>query len=270
MLSQNLMEKILDYAVSHGADFAEIFCEDVRRSNLTVLGEKILNSSSGREKGVGIRLFKGLESAYLYTSDLSEAEIFRLLEETCRYRDGSFERAALEAMRRVSLNPISRYPQSISLKDKMALANRVVSAGKKADETVSQVRVNYVDMDQKVWIANSEGLFVEDNRVKTRLHMTVFCEEGGDRQSSYVGPGAMKGFEFYDEINVEDYVKQAAKKAKAMLHAKACPTGRMPVIITNGFGGLFFHEACGHSLEASGVAKGNSEFSGKLGSEGSF
>lgn len=168
MLSQNLMEKILDYAVSHGADFAEIFCEDVRRSNLTVLGEKILNSSSGREKGVGIRLFKGLESAYLYTSDLSEAEIFRLLEETCRYRDGSFERAALEAMRRVSLNPISRYPQSISLKDKMALANRVVSAGKKADETVSQVRVNYVDMDQKVWIANSEGLFVEDNRVKTR------------------------------------------------------------------------------------------------------
>lgn len=53
MLSQNLMEKILDYAVSHGADFAEIFCEDVRRSNLTVLGEKILNSSSGREKGVG-------------------------------------------------------------------------------------------------------------------------------------------------------------------------------------------------------------------------
>lgn len=265
MLSQNLMEKILDYAVSHGADFAEIFCEDVRRSNLTVLGEKILNSSSGREKGVGIRLFKRLESAYLYTSDLSEAEIFRLLEETCRYRDGSFERAALEAMRRVSLNPISRYPQSVNLKDKMALANRVVSAGKKADETVSQVRVNYVDMDQKVWIANSEGLFVEDNRVKTRLHMTVFCEEGGDRQSSYVGPGAMKGFEFYDEINVEDYVKQAAKKAKAMLHAKACPTGRMPVIITNGFGGLFFHEACGHSLEASGVAKGNSEFSGKLG-----
>ena len=111
------MEKILDYAVSHGADFAEIFCEDVRRSNLTVLGEKILNSSSGREKGVGIRLFKGLESAYLYTSDLSEVEIFRLLEETCRYRDGSFERAALEAMRRVSLNPLSRYPQSVSLKD---------------------------------------------------------------------------------------------------------------------------------------------------------
>ena len=59
MLSQNLMEKILDYAVSHGADFAEIFCEDVRRSNLTVLGEKILNSSSGREKGVVSACLRG-------------------------------------------------------------------------------------------------------------------------------------------------------------------------------------------------------------------
>lgn len=38
----------------------------------------------------------------------------------------------------------------------MALANRVVSAGKKADETVSQVRVNYVDMDQKVWLQTAK------------------------------------------------------------------------------------------------------------------
>ena len=264
MLSKDLMEKILDYSVSHGADFAEIFCEDVRRSNLVVLGEKILNSSAGREKGIGIRLLKGLESAYIYTSDLSEKAIFHLLEDCCRCRKGSFDREALEAMRQVSLNPILRYPQTVSLKEKLALANRIVSAGK-AEELVSQVKVSYLDMNQKVWIANSEGCFVEDERVKTRVHMTVFCEDGDDRQSSYAGPGAMKGFEFYDEINVEDYAKKAAANARAMLHAKACPTGRMPVIITNGFGGLFFHEACGHSLEASSTAKGNSEFSGKIG-----
>lgn len=107
------MEKILTMQSATAADFAEIFCEDVRRSNLTVIGRKNPQLIfRGREKGVGIRLFKGLESAYLYTSDLSEAEIFRLLEETCRYRDGSFERAALEAMRRVSLNPISHYPRA--------------------------------------------------------------------------------------------------------------------------------------------------------------
>lgn len=265
MLTKQMIEKILDYAVSHGADFAEIFCEDVRRSNLTVLGEKVLNASSGGEKGIGIRMFRGLESNYLYTSDLREETILNLLKQACSNRSGSFERQQLEQMQQVMLNPIARAPQTVGLSDKMELLNHVVAAGKQADPLVSQVRVNYVDMDQKVLIANSEGRYVTDDRVKTRLHITVFCEEGGDRQSSYIGPGAMKGFEFYDEINVEDYVKKAAANAKAMLHAKACPTGRMPVIIANGFGGLFFHEACGHSLEASSTAKDCSEFSGKIG-----
>ena len=52
-----------------------------------------------------------------------------------------------------------------------------------------------------------------------------------------------------------------------MLHADLCPAGRMPVAIENGFGGVLFHEACGHSLEATGVSKGHSEFCGKLGQQ---
>ncbi len=265
MLTKELSDRILDYAVSHGADFAEIFYEDTKRSNLTVLGDKILNSSLGREKGIGIRLFRGLNSAYIHTSDLSEQNIFSLLKELCQSRNGEFNRETLEKMRQVRLNPIQRYPQTVSLKEKLMLANRVVNAAKSSEELVTSVRVRYLDMDQKVRIANSEGCFVEDNRVKTRLLMEVYCEDGGDKRSSYVGPGAMKGFEFYDEIDVEHYAREAAQNAKRMLHAKECPTGRMPVIIANGFGGLFFHEACGHSLEASSTAKGNSEFSGKIG-----
>ena len=50
-----------------------------------------------------------------------------------------------------------------------------------------------------------------------------------------------------------------------MLKAGYCPAGRMAVAIENGFGGVIFHEACGHSLEASSVAYGQSEFAGKLG-----
>jgi TldD protein len=37
------------------------------------------------------------------------------------------------------------------------------------------------------------------------------------------------------------------------------------VIIHNGFGGVIFHEACGHGLEATSVAKNNSVFAEKIG-----
>ena len=123
----------------------------------------------------------------------------------------------------------------------------------------------YTDMDQQVFIANTEGLCARDRRNKTRLYIAATAKDGGSTGNSYIGPGAMRGFEYYEMIRPEDWAKKAAEGALNMLHAAPCPTGRMPVVIANGFGGLFFHEACGHSLEASAVADGASEFSGLLG-----
>jgi TldD protein len=85
-------------------------------------------------------------------------------------------------------------------------------------------------------------------------------------QTGGKGPGAQKGFEFFsEEINFKEMALDAAKTAIAMLDADECPSGEMPVIIDNGFGGVIFHEACGHGLEATSVAKNLSVFSGKKG-----
>lgn len=73
------------------------------------------------------------------------------------------------------------------------------------------------------------------------------------------------GFELFDTIDVEELGKEAAKTAVTMLNAKNCPSGKMPVVIDNGFGGVIFHEACGHGLEATAVARNASVFAGKLG-----
>ena len=83
----------------------------------------------------------------------------------------------------------------------------------------------------------------------------------------FEGPGRSMGFEMFNDIDVEKYGIEAARTAVTMLHAKDCPAGKMTVAIDNGFGGVLFHEACGHSLEATSVAKGNSEFANKIGEQ---
>lgn len=264
-MNQSLIEKILDYAVSHGGDFAEVFYEDTEKSDILLLGEKLLNCSSGRERGVGIRIFSGLQSTYLHTSDCSERGIFQLLS-SWKAAGGSRQRELLSLPGNAEKVQDHVWKKA-DAKQKLELMQRGICAGKMTDSAVTQMRAKYIDMDQHVTIANTEGRFVQDHRVKTRLHLTAYAEADGECQTSYVGPGAMKGFEFYDQIDVEAYARKAAMSAKALLHAKPCPTGRMPVVIGNGFGGLFFHEACGHSLEASSVAKNASEFCGRLGEQ---
>ena len=151
------------------------------------------------------------------------------------------------------------------LEKKVVLARRAYKAARAYSSEISQSTVSLLDFDRNILIATSDGLLVTDRQVRSRIKINAVASQGSENQIGYCGPGAMKGYEFFDEIDIEGTAAEAARQAVTMLHAGYCPAGRMPVAIDNGFGGVIFHEACGHSLEAASVAKGMSEFAGKLG-----
>ena len=173
----------------------------------------------------------------------------------------------LNATNTVNFNPILLAPSSIEINKKIGVMKVAYNAAKDYHDEIVQVGVGYVDKEQNVLIANTEGLYTEDKRVRTRLTINAIASANGENQTGFEGPGRHMGFEMFKEIDPEYYGKEAAKQAYTMLHAKNCPAGRMTVAIDNGFGGVIFHEACGHSLEATAVAKGNSVFTGKLGQQ---
>ena len=72
MLDKQLIDKILTEALSTGGDFAEIFVEKKSSSNLFMIDGKVESSISGRDFGIGIRIFKDLYSVYGYTNDMTE------------------------------------------------------------------------------------------------------------------------------------------------------------------------------------------------------
>ena len=130
-----------------------------------------------------------------------------------------------------------------------------------------KVLLVYLKKKQHVLIANTEGTLVEDTRVYTRLFVRAVASNGHEMQTGSHGPGAHQGFEFIEDLDLNFYASDAARQAVTMLNAGLCPSKKMPVVIDNGFGGVIFHEACGHGLEASSVSKGLSVFSNKLGEQ---
>ena len=263
MIKETTAEKILDYILSHGGDFGEVFYEDTSFTKLRMTGKEIETVSAGNETGTGIRIFQNGASLYFYTEGGEEETLFRLLKENWKGGKPQVGTFGFASQGRKYYG--DQDLRQAGLPEKAALAERCNLAGLSVSDRISRMSTLYTGMDQQVFIANTEGLCARDRRNKTRLYIAATAKDGGSTGNSYIGPGAMRGFEYYEMIRPEDWAKKAAEGALNMLHAAPCPTGRMPVVIANGFGGLFFHEACGHSLEASAVADGASEFSGLLG-----
>ncbi|MBR2990066.1 MAG: TldD/PmbA family protein [Solobacterium sp.] len=269
MLEKKQLEHYLSECMKSEADFAEIYEELEHSEAIKALNGKTEDVNQVITAGIGIRLYKELESVYAYTNDTSEDSVISLIHDL-RDALGSCDKDAAVNLQEVlyeNRNPVEIDYESVSLEEKTELLKRANNAAFGTDPRIVKVQTELLNVKQEVQIANSEGRLIRDTRVRTRLMTTAFASENGNLQSGGDRPGAGMGLEFYRTVTPEESGREAARVALVNLAAKDCPSGKMPVIIDNGFGGVIFHEACGHSLEATSVARGMSVFSGKLGTK---
>ncbi len=267
MLEKSLLEEILVKACATGADFAEIFVEDKYANNYSLDTGKINSANSSNEKGAGIRVALKNQSVYGYTNDLSKESLVNLAFELSQSFNDEVKvsEVNLEELKYQSINKYEKLPINVPVEDKVKIMKTAATAASEYDEVISQVYCRLLDETQTVWIANSDNLFVTDQRVRVRIAVSAIATQDQDMQSGSESPGAGEGYEFFDKIDLVAVGREAARIAKTMIEADECPSGEIPVIIDNKFGGVIFHEACGHPLEATSVAKGLSVFSGRMG-----
>jgi TldD protein len=267
MISKDILQEVLSKSLCTGGDFAEIFVEDSISNTINMINGKIENAVSGRDFGIGIRIFKGLRCVYAYTNDKSREGLLETAYKAASALGEGREEIDINLMERIHTNihPIIYVPSSVGNAKKVHIIKQAYGAAKDFSSEIAQVAVHYLDVDQKILIANSEGLLTEDRRIRTRMVINSVASNGKENQTGTEGPGRRMGFEMFEVVDPVFYGRSASQTAVTMLHAELCPAGKMAVAIDNGFGGVIFHEACGHSLEATSVAKGNSVFAGKLG-----
>jgi TldD protein len=268
LILEKTANAVLREAQKSGADYAELFVEDNESTRIEMIDGKVESANYARISGAGVRVLLGTQSAYAYCAGLDE----EMLIQTARAAAAALGVAKFSpngeikrALNRLTTPVLQRF-DTIGNAERVEVMRTGARVMKGASPEITQAVVRYMDQVQRVLIVNTDGVFVFDERPRTRIFLQAVAMNGTEAQTGYEGPGCCRGFEAYrDVIDVEANAKAAANMAVTMLHAPECPAGNLPVVIDGGFGGVIFHEACGHSLEATAVGRGNSVFCGKLG-----
>ena len=268
MIDKKTAFDVLSVAVSGGADFAEIFCETTRTNSIVLADSKIEKITDNVISGVGIRAFLGTQTVYASTCDISREGLLKCAKRVAEVFSSASKMGSFVLNERCfpNIHPVLVEPVGAEMKTKIDLLRAGCDAARGYDSHIVQVQGGLACVDRNIWIANTDGLYTTDRHIRTRMSISSVASEGNETQSGGFNPGRGMGLEMFESvITPEEIGIEASRQAMVNLRATYCPAGQMTVAIENGFGGVIFHEACGHSLEATSVGIGMSQMCGKLG-----
>ncbi len=266
LVDPDLAQRVLARALRRGGDFAEVFAEDRRATSAVLDDGRVEELASGRDRGAGIRVVVGETTGFAHTADLSEAGLLAAAEAAASVaRDGETRTVAFGDRKGVAVSGALRPGDSVPKADKIALLARADDAARSAGSAVAQVSASYGDSRRRFLVANSDGVLAVDDQVRSRLAVSVVAVGDTGRQTGFESVAATSGFELFDRTDVAELAVAAARRALGKLVARPAPSGAVPVVLASGSGGILFHEACGHGLEADHVAKDTSVYAGRVG-----
>ena len=267
IVQDHILRKALDAALSTGADFAEVFLENTYSSTLSLLSSQPQKAVVGELYGAGIRLFFNEEIIYVTTNDLSEDGLVRSALKAARSHRGQPTRSVPDFIQTQfdQLHTYGEKPWESDRSRKFAWLKSMNQHARSRSSYVVQVEASLHEKFQKIQIANSTGVNKYDERIYSRTSLEVTAEKNAVKESFSDRKGFLTSAEFVNEMDLQKFSFDIADRAVQLTTAQFAPAGEMPVVIDTGFGGVIFHEACGHGLETTSVAKKASVFSDKLG-----
>jgi TldD protein len=269
MIEKQVAAKVLAEALHTGADLAEIYVEDVTSMQLGLEDSKLEQAVRGADRGAGVRVFFGNLVTYAYTDDLTTESLLNAAHAAASAGTGSAKNQVIDLTQRKSplQFPVEKGFDTLSIEAKADLLHRIDTAGRAYSPLITQVSAGYNELRRQVWIFNSDGVQVEDDRSFVEMRFGVVARKNGTLQRINQGFGGRAGLELLDNNDPIVKINSVAESATRMLDARPCPAGEMTVVMCNGWGGVLFHEACGHQMEADFITKGSSAYTGKAGQQ---
>lgn len=281
LIPRSLAQEVLNYGVSLGADFVEIYAELKVLTGISLDDRKIAELSNGSHGGVGIRVVKGKTTGYAHTADFELKSLLKTTAIAASFNKSDdpelkfnidtdlITNSSIKAsdFQHDSVSETFLNPNEINKSKKVDLLKTADEFARNYNDKINQVSVSYGDSIKHILIANSEGIYVYDSQTRTNFRVSAVALGDGGLQTGFESVAKTLGFELFDEIDLETIATEAARRASVKLEAKPAPSGELPVILASGSGGILFHEACGHGLEADHIAKKSSVYTDMIGKQ---
>jgi len=266
MINDKLVRKILNTLLKSGGDFSEIYIQKKINNNIRLEDGKIDDSSSGFDLGCGLRLIFGDSTFYAYIDSLKKDKLInaaKVLSSAVSSKSNEKILNLNQTSSSYGVN-IKKYPHNVSQENKRDILFVVDKTARDYSKDIIQVTSNLSDSEDEIFIANSEGMSSSEKVVKVFLTINIVAKKGREVRTGYKSIAKTSGYEAFEIKKPSEITREACKIAIRMLDAESAPVGSIPVVIGPAFGGVIFHEACGHGLEADAIIKDASAFKGKL------
>ncbi len=264
LLDYETAQRVLGASLAEGADFAEVFAEDSMSSVASLDDAKIDELSAGHSKGVGIRVIYGETTGFAYTSEFDERSLIEAAKAARAVAKSSSGAKTIEL--EAARGGFQGERVRIDKARQVELLRRMDDTARSLGKEITQVVAVVGQSSRRMTVANSNGLFVADEQIRSRLMVNAIAKGDTGLQSGYDTIALTIPLEeLLEEIDIDTIAKNAARLALSKLDAKPAPSGALPVVIKGGSGGILFHEACGHGLEADHIQKGVSVYANRIG-----
>ena len=268
------LSTLLGLGRAAGADFIEFFLERVNYISSLAEDDSITSITPRLSTGAGVRVFRGHGDCFVSTNDLSFSGLKAALEKGLSILglqlpvpNAFIPEINLELLRDYATKrgkdgwlPLCSSMQEMG----ETLLEGTATLKQKASHVQSR-RATYFRDWQEVLIAASDGTFARDIRLTQSVGFNLLCADGANRTSIAERAGNTSDPNFLRTWNYQDSAEQIAESAGKMLYADYVESGTYPIIMANHFGGVIFHEACGHLLETTQIERDTTPFADKKG-----
>ena len=263
---KNFLHTVLEEALKNGGEYADLFFEDTKINSIGYLDSKVDDMSLGNNYGVGLRVIVNKKTIYLYSNDTSNDSLINLARSVASVvNDKKYIPSNFIESHEKDNHPLHINPFDINFDEKIEVLSYLDKTARGVSDKIKQVNARYMEKQRNILVCASNGILKEDSQTYIRLVMLSMASDGVNTQTASRTKGALDGYQVIKDINLENMAKETANSAIKMLDSKYPKSGKYPVVIDNAFGGVIFHEACGHALEATAVADNASVFCNKLG-----